>query len=252
MGTVNSVGNSLTGSTGSGAFVGATSPTLVTPTLGAALATSINAIPISYGAFSDSSNLAIGLNSLASNASSMNNAAIGASALVSLASGDGYNLAIGLGAQLGLTTGSYNMALGASAMTSSTSSTSCVAIGQAALYSQTTGSTNIGIGTQAGQAVPSGATALTTGSSNIFIGYGSSSNAADSTGTIALGYLALANKATGATSGDHGPNMAIGSSSAPVGFRGNATPYSAVGASAGYWRIKLNGTIYKIQIYADS
>lgn len=42
MATINAVGNSLTGSTGSGAFVGATSPTLVTPTLGAALATSIN------------------------------------------------------------------------------------------------------------------------------------------------------------------------------------------------------------------
>lgn len=34
MGTKNAVGNSLTGSTGSGAFVGATSPTLVTPALG--------------------------------------------------------------------------------------------------------------------------------------------------------------------------------------------------------------------------
>lgn len=42
MATTNAVGNSLTGSTGSGAFVGATSPTLTTPTLGAALATSIN------------------------------------------------------------------------------------------------------------------------------------------------------------------------------------------------------------------
>lgn len=42
MATVNQVGNSLTGSTGSGAFVGATSPVLVTPTLGAATATSIN------------------------------------------------------------------------------------------------------------------------------------------------------------------------------------------------------------------
>lgn len=34
MATKNAVGNSLTGSTGSGAFVGATSPTLVTPALG--------------------------------------------------------------------------------------------------------------------------------------------------------------------------------------------------------------------------
>lgn len=42
MATVNAVGNSLTGSTGSGAFVGATSPVLVTPTLGVAGADSIN------------------------------------------------------------------------------------------------------------------------------------------------------------------------------------------------------------------
>lgn len=42
MTTNNSVNTSLAGQTGSGTFVGSTSPTLVTPTLGAALATSIN------------------------------------------------------------------------------------------------------------------------------------------------------------------------------------------------------------------
>lgn len=42
MATINSVGNGLTGATGTGLFVGSTSPTLVTPTLGVALATSIN------------------------------------------------------------------------------------------------------------------------------------------------------------------------------------------------------------------
>jgi hypothetical protein len=42
MATVNQVGNSLTGSTGSGSFVGSNSPTLVTPTLGVITATSIN------------------------------------------------------------------------------------------------------------------------------------------------------------------------------------------------------------------
>ena len=41
MATVNSVGNGLSGATGTGNFVGATSPTLVTPTLGAASATSL-------------------------------------------------------------------------------------------------------------------------------------------------------------------------------------------------------------------
>jgi len=41
MTVINSVGNALTGSTGTGLFVGATSPTLVTPTIGAATATNI-------------------------------------------------------------------------------------------------------------------------------------------------------------------------------------------------------------------
>lgn len=42
MTTINAVNNILSGVTGSGTFVGATSPTLVTPTLGVATATSIN------------------------------------------------------------------------------------------------------------------------------------------------------------------------------------------------------------------
>ncbi len=42
MATVNQVGVGLSGSTGTGTFVGSTSPTLITPTLGVATATSIN------------------------------------------------------------------------------------------------------------------------------------------------------------------------------------------------------------------
>jgi hypothetical protein len=42
MTTNNSVNTSLAGQTGTGNFVGATSPTLVTPTIGAATATSVN------------------------------------------------------------------------------------------------------------------------------------------------------------------------------------------------------------------
>ena len=42
MTTINSVGNGLSGSTGTGTFVGSNTPTLVTPVLGAATATSIN------------------------------------------------------------------------------------------------------------------------------------------------------------------------------------------------------------------
>lgn len=49
MATTNSVGNALTGLTGSGTFVGATSPTLVTPVLGAATATSLAFSPTTGG-----------------------------------------------------------------------------------------------------------------------------------------------------------------------------------------------------------
>ena len=42
MTTINSVGNGLSGVTGSGNFVGANTPTLITPVLGVATATSIN------------------------------------------------------------------------------------------------------------------------------------------------------------------------------------------------------------------
>ncbi|MCF1193165.1 hypothetical protein LRR18_16370, partial [Mangrovimonas sp. AS39] len=56
--------------------------------------------------------------------------------------------------------------------------------------------------------------------------------------------------ATGATSGDDGPGIAIGSVDYPVGFRGDATIYPTSGASAGFWLVKVNGTQYKIELFA--
>lgn len=49
MATNNAVNTSLSGQTGTGTFVGATSPTLVTPTLGAATATSVAFSPTTGG-----------------------------------------------------------------------------------------------------------------------------------------------------------------------------------------------------------
>jgi hypothetical protein len=49
MTTINSVNTGLSGSTGSGTFVGSTSPTLVTPTLGAATSTSVTFSPTTGG-----------------------------------------------------------------------------------------------------------------------------------------------------------------------------------------------------------
>lgn len=49
MATNNAVNTSLSGQTGTGNFVGATSPTLVTPTIGAATATSVTFSPTTSG-----------------------------------------------------------------------------------------------------------------------------------------------------------------------------------------------------------
>lgn len=45
--------------------------------------------------------------------------------------------------------------------------------------------------------------------------------------------------------------IVIGSASAMVGFD-SGVPYAAAGAAAGYWRVILNGTAYKIAIAADA
>lgn len=56
MAVVNAVGNALTGSTGSGSFVGATSPTLVTPVLGAATGTTLAFSPTTGGIIGTTTN----------------------------------------------------------------------------------------------------------------------------------------------------------------------------------------------------
>ncbi len=52
MATINAVNTSLSGQTGTGSFVGSTSPTLVTPTIGVATATSVNKMAITAPATS--------------------------------------------------------------------------------------------------------------------------------------------------------------------------------------------------------
>ncbi len=125
------------------------------------------------------------------------------------------------------------------------------AIGSSALSGVTVGDFNCGIGFQCGTANASGAVALTTGTDNTLLGYSTGVSAAGAIGTIALGSNAVGTAASGVLNTDNGPGIAIGSASRLVGFRGDGTIYSAVGASAGYWRVKINGTQYKIQLFAD-
>jgi len=109
----------VTGETGTGALVFATSPTLVTPTLGAAIATSINGLVLNRGTGSGvSQSVAIGGTALSSATSGTENTAAGYGALRSVTSGQ-QNVAVGQEAGKDLTTGSKNIYIGRAANASS-------------------------------------------------------------------------------------------------------------------------------------
>lgn len=129
-----------------------------------------------------------------------------------------------------------------------------VAIGYSALGDGTGGAAvgNVAIGNGAMISGATGAVTFTTASGNTCIGNRAAVSAADCLNAIAIGRDAVAVKATGATSGDAGPGISIGSAAFPVGFRGDGTIYAAAGASAGYWRVRINGTQYKIELFADA
>ncbi len=177
---------------------------------------------------------------------------IGFLAGVALTAGD-RNTAVGYQALTAAADSNDNTALGAGALQAAvTGSASNTAGGSASLQALTTGDFNSGLGAQCGTANASGAAGLTTGTDNTILGYRASVDTNNTIGCIAIGSNAVATKATGALSSDNGPGIAIGSASMLVGFRGDGTIYSAVGASAGYWRVKINGTQYKIQLFADA
>jgi hypothetical protein len=157
-------------------------------------------------------------------------------------------------------TGAYSQcsAFGASALNVCTGNLND-AHGYNALGSVTSGTNNVGFGANTGSTAGSG-TVLISGTNNTFLGYGSGTNSNSSVGTLAIGYQAIADIATGATSSDNGPGMAIGSTAAKVGFRGDGTVYPSAGVGGGtlpltftgYVRIKINGTYYKIPLYPDA
>ena len=161
-----------------------------------------------------------------------------------------WNMCVGQNSGDKLTTESGNTVIGARAGNNLTSS-NVSAFGLWAGKSLTTGGGNTCLGTKAGTSGGTGAD-VTTGSNNTFIGYLSSSNSSAASGTISIGLNSISEASTGTSSATNGPGIAIGSSGGPVGFRGDGTIYPTAGASAGYWRIKVNGTQYKVQLFADT
>jgi len=161
------------------------------------------------------------------------------------------NISIGNDALTLLSTGSNNVAVGFSAFESSNGSNN-LALGSFALGSSTGGNANVAIGSLAGLANAAGAVSLVTGTHNTFIGSEASSNSASTIGTIAIGRSAVATISTGGGSGNDGPGIAIGAASFKVGFRGNGTIFPSAGTSAGYWRVRINGTFYKLLLMSDA
>lgn len=127
-----------------------------------------------------------------------------------------------------------------------------VAIGWSALGDGTGGAAanNVAIGTGAMVSGATGAVTFTSATGNTCVGSRAAANSATCLNAIALGRDAVTTIATGATNADDGPGIAIGSAAYPVGFRGDATIFPTAGASSGFWKVKVNGTAYKIELFA--
>ncbi len=212
---------------------------------------SINGYTVGRGAANVLYNIAIGSGTM-SNASTTGNENIGMglSTLSALTSGSS-NVGIGDTALTACTTGSFNIGLGTS-LTHVTTGAANLGVGHACMNAVTTGIGNVGVGFECGAAGVAGQVAITTGSSNVMIGTDSGVNSATAAGCVAIGRESTADALTGATSGDIGPGIAIGSASYPVGFAGDGSIIQTAGSSVGYWRVKLNGTYYKFLMLADS
>jgi hypothetical protein len=193
----------------------------------------VNGLDLGVGAFASTTNTAFGLAALNSNSSGIDNVAIGKDALTANSSGKN-NTCVGSAAGEGISIGQLNVVVGKGAMGAGNSCNSTVAIGGGS-----------------GTALGAGAVAITSGSQNTFIGTQSGANSAIAEGTIAIGRDSVSTAETGATSGDDGPGIAIGSAGFPVGFRGDSSIYPGAGTSAGYVRVKWNGVNYKMLLMDD-
>ena len=175
----------VTNETGTGSLVFATSPTLVTPTLGVATATSLQGIignvtpaagaftsltasttlgvtgvstltggavveglTVGRGAGAVSTNTAVGASALDTNVSSGNTVAVGYRALYLATTGTN-NTALGHNTLAANTTGSHNLAVGSAALNVNTTGSYNTAIGRVALVANTTGIENTAVGYQA-------------------------------------------------------------------------------------------------------
>lgn len=184
----------------------------------------INNKTLGTGGGNEFSNTVFGIEALFSNIDGDNNVAIGDNALRANLHGV-QSVAVGVNAAVAATGGLLT------------------AIGEEALADNVAGAANTALGYLSGQGIVSG-------NYNTSLGAGSGVNDPAAADTIAIGANAIADAATGNTDADDGAGIAIGSAAHPVGFRGDGTPYPALGAD--YWRNKINNNYYKIPILPDN
>lgn len=209
----------------------------------------ISGLTVGSGTASIISNTACGVNALLANTIGSACTAVGDGALSGNTEGT-TNTAIGRRTLQAITTESSNTAVGGGVMTPTIGDDN-TGVGAGTFNSLVAANGNTGLGQSCGGSVGTGGADITSGDENTFLGYGTSADNVATDGVLAIGAYAVANVSTGATSGDDGPSVAIGSVERPVGFRGDATIYPAAGTSAGYLRVKVNGTFYKMLLLAD-
>lgn len=192
-------GTGVTTKTGTGSVVLSSSPTLVTPALGAATATTINTLTIGIGPGTGISSTAVGVSAFASNTTGSFNTAFGNQALTAATNGD-HNTAIGAEALLTMGTnfgssctavgsralkfnvqGSYNTALGYVSGTNATSPNGTF-VGAISGFGVTSGTDNTHVG------VLSGSQSTGTGNFNTSIGSSSLTNLTTGANNISVGY----------------------------------------------------------------
>lgn len=225
------IGLNATGTTGTGSFVLNTSPTLTSPVLGVALATSITTstdssfggIPVGSGGGSITTNSRMGVSALLANTTGSQNTALGYIAL-SVNTIGAQNTALGSGSLQNNLSGNYNTAVGQASLPNNTIGTYNTAVGQGSLTAETIGTQNTGIGINA-------LSSLVSGNYNTAVGGGSLQLTSNSSNS-ALGVNSLSGLTTGSV------NTAIGFSAgntATTGsnnsFIGNNAQPSAVGVS---------------------
>lgn len=211
--------------TGSGSVVRATSPVLITPSIGDASATSINGMLLknynavysmyfgyfsgnaalsgdakntAFGAYAlaaatgggaDTANSAFGYSALGSLVGGKSNTAVGDGSLYSEASGSN-NTAIGVHSMLNANGASNNVAIGSDCMSGLSTGTGNVAAGMSALHAAVTGQDNVAIGRLAGESV-------TSGGSNVLLGPRSGDSVTTGSSNVCIGLIAGYSISTG-------------------------------------------------------